>query len=93
MVMLRILNHLSNSPLYGIGTFIAMKLTLVLLPVFIFEWCRQYRPGFVRLMLRAVIVAYLGTYLILFLTLNVAPLRDAHASAPPSHAQRIGGIE
>lgn len=64
---------------YGVGTFVLMKLTLVLLPIFIAEWSRQYRPRFVRFMLRAAIVGYLGTYLLLFMTINVG----AHARAEP----------
>jgi hypothetical protein len=56
---------------YGIGAFVMMKLALIFLPVFVFEWSRQYRPQFVKFMLRATIVAYLAVYLMLFLTTNV----------------------
>ncbi len=56
---------------YGVGTFVMMKLTLVILPLFIAEYSRQYRPKFVRFMLRATIAAYVGIYLALFLTVNV----------------------
>ena len=45
--------------------------TLMLLPIFIAEWSKQYRPQFVRTMLRATIATYLGVYLVLFLTVNV----------------------
>ncbi|MCE5314883.1 MAG: DUF5658 family protein [Armatimonadota bacterium] len=56
---------------YGTGTFVMVKLALVLLPIFVFEWSRQYKPQFVKLMLRATIATYLGVYLMLFLTINV----------------------
>ncbi len=67
---------------YGVGTFVLMKLTLVLLPLFVVEWYRQYRPRFVRLMLRTAIFTYLGVYLVLFLTVNVGA-RASHAELPP----------
>lgn len=56
---------------YGIGTFVLVKLALIFLPIFIAEWGKQYRPRFVRIMLRATIATYLGMYLIVFLTVNV----------------------
>lgn len=56
---------------FGIGTFIMMKITLVSIPIFVFEWCRQYKPAFVRLMLRTTIAVYLAIYLSLFLVVNV----------------------
>lgn len=58
---------------YGIGTFVMVKLTLIFLPVFIAEWSKQYRPQFVRFMLRAAIGVYVGIYAFLFLTVNLAP--------------------
>ena len=76
---------------YGVGTFVLMKLTLIFLPVFIAEWSRQYRPRFVRFMLRVAIAAYAGTYLMLFLTINVganAPQKPAPTATPQ---QQIGG--
>ncbi|MDH7601329.1 MAG: DUF5658 family protein [Armatimonadota bacterium] len=69
---------------YGIGTFVMMKLTLMVLPVFIAEWSKQYRPRFVRLMLRTAIITYVGTYLLLFLTVNLG--MGVAASAPDKHA-------
>jgi len=56
---------------YGIGIFVLMKLALVALPIFIAEWSRQYRPKFVRLMLRAAIATYVGVYAVLFLLVNM----------------------
>ena len=56
---------------YGIGAFVMVKLSLVFLPIFIAEWGKQYRPKFVRWMLRGTIATYLGMYLVVFLTVNV----------------------
>lgn len=67
---------------YGIGTFVMMKLTLMILPVFIAEWSKQYRPRFVRAMLRMAIITYVGTYLILFLTVNVGAGTSVSDSIP-----------
>ncbi len=77
---------------YGIGTFALMKLTLVLLPIFVAEWSRQYRPRFVRFMLRAAIVTYLGIYLMLFLTINVGAESQSGKAAgpgPPSQTSKM----
>lgn len=57
----------------GIGTFVMVKLTLIFLPIFVAEWSKQYRPKFVRLMLRTAIAAYVGTYVLLFLAVNITP--------------------
>ena len=73
---------------YGVGTFVLVKLSLIFLPIFIVEWSKQYRPRFVRMMLRATIATYLGTYLVLFVSVNVAPvLARADYSQPAPHAQ------
>lgn len=55
---------------HGIGVFVMVKLSLVFFPIFIAEWCKQYKPKFVRFMLRATIAAYLGAYLLVFLGVN-----------------------
>ena len=55
---------------HGIGVFVMIKLSLVFFPIFVAEWCKQYKPKFVRFMLRATIAAYLGSYLLVFLTMN-----------------------
>lgn len=73
---------------YGVGTFVMMKLTLIFLPIFIAEWSRQYRPRFVRLMLRTAIAAYLGIYLVLFLTINVGAQPDHKPPVAPTDAQQ-----
>jgi len=73
---------------YGIGTFVMVKLTLIFLPIFIAEWGKQYRPRFVRFMLRATIAAYVGAYLLVFLAVNVtgvvASANTGRGSSPPA---------
>lgn len=68
---------------YGIGAFVMAKLTLVFLPIFIAEWGKQYRPRFVRKVLRATIGLYVGMYLIVFLAANVSFISKAMASGGP----------
>ena len=74
---------------YGIGTFVLMKLTLIFLPIFIAEWSRQYRPRFVRFMLRTAIAGYLGIYLVLFMTVNVGAESDQKAHGPVQEPQQL----
>lgn len=71
---------------YGIGAFVMVKLSLVFLPIFIAEWSKQYKPKFVRMMLRATIATYLGAYVLVFLTLNTGWVAAAGAPiyVPPS---------
>jgi len=59
---------------FGIGVFIIVKFVLLFLPIFIAEWSKNYKPRFVRLMLRGAIVAYVGSYLIGFLVVNIKPI-------------------
>ena len=73
---------------YGIGTFVLVKLTLIFLPVFIAEWSKQYRPRFVRFMLRAAILTYVGMYLVLFLTINVGAEAPGRVSPPPDQIRQ-----
>ena len=47
----------------GIGMFISMKMLLCILPLFLVEYARKYRPRLARFGLRAVISGYLLTYL------------------------------
>jgi len=74
---------------YGIGTFVMVKLSLIFLPIFIAEWGKRYKPRFVRIMLRATIAAYLGMYLLVFLTVNIANAveRPVYLPAPHTAAQ------
>ena len=73
---------------YGIGTFVMVKLSLIFLPIFIAEWGKRYRPRFVRALLRATIVAYLGMYLLVFVMVNVggAVATEGPLYLPPTHA-------
>ena len=75
---------------YGIGTFVMVKLSLVFLPIFVAEWGKQYKPRFVRLMLRATIATYLGMYLVVFLTVNVVGVgRHALVQNPQTHEHSV----
>jgi hypothetical protein len=76
---------------YGIGTFVMVKLSLVFLPIFIAEWGKQYKPKFVRFMLRATIATYLGMYIAVFLAVNVGNMaqRDQVSFRAP---QRIDTV-
>lgn len=58
---------------FGVGAFVLAKLALLFLPIFIAEWSKRYKPRFVRLMMRGAITAYVGVYLILFVSVNVVP--------------------
>jgi hypothetical protein len=87
LLLLRHHGALEGNPLmsfylrYGVGTFVMMKLTLIILPVFIAEWSRQYRPQFVRFMLRMAIATYVGVYMAVFLAANVGAQPNRHAPA------------
>lgn len=72
---------------YGIGTFVMVKLSLVFLPIFIAEWGKQYKPKFVRFMLRATIATYVGMYLLVFLAVNVVNVMASERGfyLPPPH--------
>ena len=74
---------------YGVGTFVLMKLALIVLPIFVAEYSRRYKPQFVRIMLRATIATYLGAYLVLFLTVNVAPAIANTISGHTAQAQQV----
>jgi hypothetical protein len=58
---------------YGVGVFVFVKLALIFLPVFIAEWSRAYKPTFARFMMRGAIVAYLTSYLLVFVFANFIP--------------------
>ena len=75
---------------YGVGTFVMVKLSLIFFPIVIAEWSKQYKPRFVRLMLRATIATYLGAYIVLFLTVNVGEVLSGPPANPPAHAADIG---
>lgn len=77
---------------YGVGTFVLAKLSLIFLPVFIAEWSRQYRPRFVKLMLRGAIATYAGIYLMLFLTINVPTTTDAARHIPAAQSAKSAPV-
>ncbi|MDO8681906.1 MAG: DUF5658 family protein [Armatimonadota bacterium] len=58
----------------GVGMFIAVKLILVVMPLFLAEYSKQFSPVFVRSMLRLAIVVYIGAYTLLFAGVNLRPL-------------------
>lgn len=76
---------------YGVGTFVMAKLTLVIMPIFIAEWSRQYRPRFVKYMLRTAIVAYVGVYIGLFSVINLAPNDEPLEIPRPAQAAQAQG--
>lgn len=70
---------------YGIGTFVMVKVSLTFLPIFIAEWGKQYKPRFVRNILRATIVTYLGLYLIVFVGLNIVDASEKPIYIPATN--------
>lgn len=75
---------------HGIGTFVMVKLSLVFLPIFIAEWCKQFKPKFVRFMLRATIATYLGAYLVVFVMLNLGLSGvTVEPYSPPTHSMNL----
>ena len=74
---------------YGIGTFVMVKLSLIFFPIIIAEWSKQYKPRFVRFMLRAAIATYLGVYVVLFLSINVGGALANRCEEPPARAAQV----
>jgi len=73
---------------FGVGVFVLVKLALLFLPVFVAEWSKRYRPQFVKWMMRGAIAAYVGSYLVLFAFVNLAPIvRDR--TPPPRPTVRV----
>ena len=58
----------------GVWAFVGAKLVLVVMPLVLAEYSRQFRPAFVKGMLRFAIVAYLATYVTLFAGFNLKAL-------------------
>lgn len=67
---------------FGVGAFVIVKLILLFLPIFVAEWSKNYRPRFVKLMLRGAIVTYVGAYIIGFLVVNIRPIATARDYIP-----------
>lgn len=77
---------------FGVGAFVIAKLCLLFAPIFIVEYCRQYRPRFARNMLRMAIIAYLGTYALLFVRYNVPVLlADTHSATQYTRVAATSG--
>src|SRR5579884_1476415 len=47
---------------HGLLAFIIAKYVCLLGPIMVMEWARRHRPRFVKLALRAVVLAYVGFY-------------------------------
>lgn len=78
---------------FGIGAFVAAKLSLLFGPVMVAEWSNLSKPRFTKMMMRAAIAAYVGSYLVLFMIVNVAPriseITQACAAEPVRMAQHL----
>ena len=57
---------------YGIGTFCAVKMMMVVPVVALSEWYRRYNPVFVRRSLMAGIIAYTAIYFASVLAVNLS---------------------
>ena len=74
----------------GTGMLVAMKVTLVAMPLFIAEWCRRQRPEFVRRMLRLTIAVYLGIYMIAFVGKGISASDRISLVSPNASIQHYG---
>jgi hypothetical protein len=74
---------------FGIGAFVIIKLMLLFLPILVAEWSKRYKPMFVKWMLRGAIAAYLGTYAIGFLLVNVEPVTEDNRIIPSDKGIQI----
>jgi len=68
----------------GIGAFVLVKLVLVVFPIFVLEWTKQYRPQLARRVARLVILAYVALYLLLSVGANVRPIVAARLTGEGS---------
>lgn len=73
----------------GIGAFVLVKLCLLFLPIFIAEWSKRYKPQFVKWMMRGAIAAYLGSYLTLFVFVNLVPDSAPNQQSVPNAVIRV----
>lgn len=65
----------------GVGMFIAAKLVLIVMPIVVAEYSKQFKPAFVKHMLRLAIIAYVGMYVTLFAGINLAPMAAARGDS------------
>lgn len=78
---------------FGVGAFVIVKLVLLVLPVFVAEWSKRYKPGFVKLMLRGAIVAYAGSYLVGFTLVNIKPMLTERDYVPAPDVRIVRQIK
>ena len=76
----------------GVGAFVVVKLGLLFLPIFIAEWSKHHKPQFVKVMMRAAIAAYLGSYILMFVIVNVMPFVNERASASPPPIEKVAEV-
>ena len=74
----------------GTGSFVMAKLVLLFLPIFIAEWCRQFKPKFVQRMLQLAIVGYVGMYITLFVGVNYPAFAERGARTPTTQVVTLG---
>lgn len=63
----------------GVWAFVAAKIGLIVMPLFIAEYSKRFKPVFVKTMLRFAIFTYVATYLVLFAGVNAKPLTQEFA--------------
>ena len=56
---------------YGLLTFFAIKLGMLIPLVILAEWYRRHNPAFVKFAMRSAVIGYLSIYIILSITVNM----------------------
>ena len=74
----------------GTGAFVLAKLALLFLPIFIAEWCRQFKPRFVQRILQLAIVGYVGVYLTFFIGVNYQAFAARNVEVPKTPTVVLG---
>ena len=69
----------------GWGPLLLAKLVLVVMPIFIAEWARRYRPVFVRRALQFAIVVYLAAYAVAFANGTIHARSGIRPACDPAH--------
>lgn len=64
----------------GVWAFVLVKLVLIVMPVILAEYSKQFQPAFVKSMLRFAIVVYITAYVTLFAGVNLKPMVSEHLS-------------
>jgi len=78
-------HYLAMGPIW----FAAMKLVMLIAPLFLLEWARRRRPRFTQMASRFAIVAYVGMYVVGVARLNPQLFKPAIAHAGPFSPQRV----